>query len=87
MTCCAPPQKWAPPSIPPDGGARSRRSTCSPVCSRCGMDKAMDAAPHIFDKSEVRVIRDGQIKVKDDEAKAPKSWRGNLAEGFMRIYF
>ena len=40
------------------------------------MDKAMDAAPHIFDKNEVRVIRHGQIKVKDDEAKALKKLEG-----------
>lgn len=40
------------------------------------MDKAMDAAPHSFNKSEVRVIRDGQIKVKEDEAKAFKDLEG-----------
>ena len=87
MTCCAPPQKWAPPSIPPDGRGTVQEVNLLTGVLKVRDGKAMDAAPHIFDKSEVRVIRDGQIKVKDDEAKAPKSWRGNPAEGFMRIYF
>lgn len=76
MTCCAPPQKWAPPVNTPDGRGTVQEVNLLTGVLKVRMDKAMDAAPHIFDKNEVRVIRDGQIKVKDDEAKALKKLEG-----------
>ena len=61
---------------PPDGRGTVQEVNLLTGVLKVRMDKAMDAAPHIFDKSEVRVIRDGQIKVKDDEAKALKKLEG-----------
>ncbi|WP_071427473.1 PSP1 domain-containing protein [Merdimmobilis hominis] len=60
----------------PDGRGTVQEVNLLTGVLKVRMDKAMDAAPHIFDKSEVRVIRDGQIKVKDDEAKALKKLEG-----------
>ena len=60
----------------PDGRGTVQEVNLLTGVLKVRMDKAMDAAPHIFDKNEVRVIRDGQIKVKDDEAKALKKLEG-----------